>query len=58
MTQTKDGVTALHWASLNGHVAVVKEPLNGKAEVMREDNYGWTALHWASWNGGEGAAGR
>ena len=53
------GMTPLHWASWNGHAAVV-EVLVAEwanlhvaewANLHAKDNYGMTHLHQASWNG-------
>jgi Ankyrin repeats (3 copies) len=48
-TDTHGGMTALHLASFNGHLEIVKYLLqNGNANVEAKENDGWTALHWAS----------
>ncbi|KAF8528769.1 hypothetical protein BU17DRAFT_37329 [Hysterangium stoloniferum] len=46
--EDKEGETALHKASLHGHVQLVSYLLslpNGKADVHAQDNDGWTPLH-------------
>ena len=45
------GWTPLYWASLNGHVEVVKALLAAKAEVNKSSNGGTTPLHGASSKG-------
>ena len=45
------GDTALIWASLFGHVEIVKELIKAGANVNLQDKYGETALMWASQNG-------
>ena len=43
-----DGWTPLHWASLNGHLEIVKTLLAAKAEVNKSNDYGETPLYMAS----------
>lgn len=43
------GMTALHWAALNGDVTSVHNLLRWKADVNLPDNEGTIALHWAAW---------
>lgn len=46
-----DGNTALHYASMNGHLAVVNRLLDAPMiDVNFQDNEGWTALHFASFS--------
>jgi hypothetical protein len=45
--QTSSGVTALIWASMNGHEAVVRLLLERGADVMLRTSSGHTALSWA-----------
>jgi ankyrin repeat protein len=45
------GWTPLHWASLNGHVEVVKALLAAKAEVNKSIIAVWTPLYMASLRG-------
>lgn len=40
-----DGRVPAHWASINGHVEVLREL---KADVDMEDSRGWTCLHMAA----------
>jgi ankyrin repeat protein len=50
--KTINGWTALHFASINGHLEIVQYLLqNGNANVNAQKNDGWTALHFASSNG-------
>ncbi len=49
--RSKDGNTALHWASRNGHVEVVRILLQAGAKPDIQDGTGNTPLHWASRNG-------
>jgi hypothetical protein len=54
----KDGLgkTSLHWAALNGHIAVVQELIKIQPELitnekLAKDNYGHTPLHVAAESG-------
>ena len=48
----RDGQTALHWASWNGHTHVVNLLLQQKnVNINLEANSGWTALDMASYKG-------
>ncbi|BGP20059.1 palmitoyltransferase akr1 [Rhodosporidiobolus nylandii] len=48
----QQGITALHWAAINGHVAFCKELLRNGAQVdVRGGELEGTALHWAARNG-------
>jgi ankyrin repeat protein len=50
--QGSDKWTALHWASRNGHLPVVRFLVHGgQANVELKTSRGWTALHWASTTG-------
>jgi hypothetical protein len=40
--------TALHWAAVRGHEAVVRLLLDKGADIETRDGNGWTALHWAA----------
>ncbi len=42
---TQSFQTALHKASLNGHLPIVSYLLPDKADVHAKDDDGWTALH-------------
>merc|ERR1711974_455453 len=47
-----DGMSSsLHWASLNGHVEVVKSLIQAGGDVNMQSESGWTPLHCASQNG-------
>ncbi|MEZ5813845.1 MAG: ankyrin repeat domain-containing protein [Alphaproteobacteria bacterium] len=51
----EEGATALHWASLNNHVGVVRLLLGKDAKIIyASDSDGATALHWASIKGNTG----
>jgi hypothetical protein len=41
----QDGMTPLHWATLNNHADIVRMLLNSGANVKETDRYGFTALH-------------
>jgi len=43
-----DGMTPLHKAAENGHVAVIGALVKGGAHVDGEDEDGWTPLMWAA----------
>ena len=43
--------TALHWASENGHLDIVKYLVESGADINAKDYSGWTPLHVAAWNG-------
>ncbi|KAK5655836.1 hypothetical protein OQA88_5375 [Cercophora sp. LCS_1] len=43
--------TAMHWACLFGHSAVVQLLINRGGSVHMSTNKGWTAIHSASWTG-------
>ena len=43
-----NGRTALHLASINGHLDIVRLLLTEGADITIADNDGWTALHYAS----------
>ena len=43
-----DGMTALMWASVNGHDDVAELLIRIGANVNLKDNFQWTALMWAS----------
>ncbi|GAA5984945.1 hypothetical protein JCM11641_005594 [Rhodosporidiobolus odoratus] len=46
------GITALHWAAINGHLAFSKELLRQGAKVdVKGGELQGTALHWAARNG-------
>ncbi|KAG5519122.1 hypothetical protein PMAC_002210 [Pneumocystis sp. 'macacae'] len=46
------GVTALHWASINDHVDVVRYLVLNGADINAQDNeFHATPLHWAAKNG-------
>jgi ankyrin repeat protein len=47
----RKGYTALHWASANGHLPVVKALVEAGATVDLQDEQGCTPLHLASRNG-------
>ena len=48
----EDGCTALHHASMEGHVECLRVLIDSKVNMEATDKlYGWTALHWASRNG-------
>jgi ankyrin repeat protein len=46
-----DGRTALHWASLSGHMEIVKALVSQGADPSALDNCGRTALHLAATRG-------
>jgi ankyrin repeat protein len=50
----RNGLTALHWATRNGHEAIVRVLLeqNG-TNVVAKDNVELMAEYWAAWNGQE-----
>ena len=48
------GLTALIWAALKGHKAVVAQLLQAKAEIQAKYSDGYTALHYAAVYGHEG----
>ena len=51
-TQSRDGVTALMMASVNGHTEVMRALLTTGASMdMQDDVHGQTALMWASGGG-------
>jgi len=50
-----EGLTPLHYASLNGDILVLTTLLE-KGAIMKEDNYGDTPLHLAALNGHHEAA--
>ncbi|KAF9569350.1 hypothetical protein CPC08DRAFT_784021 [Agrocybe pediades] len=66
--EDREGETALHKATLNGHMQIVRYLVPGKADVHARDADGWTALHnacskgyldivrWLCENGGAAAA--
>jgi ankyrin repeat protein len=43
-----EGMTALHFASKNGHIKIVKRLLANGAEVNAENNYGFTPIALAA----------
>lgn len=45
------GNTALHWASVNGHIAVVRELIQKGADVNAKNKTNSTPLHLASGSG-------
>lgn len=45
--QTEDGKTALHIASLRGHLNFIKRLLSLGADLNSVSSNGWTALHYA-----------
>jgi ankyrin repeat protein len=46
---TREDFTALHLATYNGHIEIVKSIVEkGKADVTEKTNQGWTALEIAS----------
>jgi ankyrin repeat protein len=49
--QFNNGWTALHWASVRGHVQVFKELMEHGADIEATTLSGSTALHWACNNG-------
>jgi ankyrin repeat protein len=51
--QNEDGITGLHYASANGHEAVVKYLLTRGARVNAINQRKNSALHWAALNGHE-----
>ncbi|PNH02629.1 Ankyrin repeat domain-containing protein 1, partial [Tetrabaena socialis] len=49
--QGREGSTALHCASMEGHTEVVEALLRAGADMAAKDDAGFTALHWASQEG-------
>jgi ankyrin repeat protein len=47
----EDGTTTLHWACLNGHLAVAKVLLSHGAPIDEPNKAGHTPLHWAAIGG-------
>ncbi|MHA7877720.1 MAG: ankyrin repeat domain-containing protein [Bacteroidota bacterium] len=47
----QDGSTLLHWAAINGHIAVATLLLNRNAQIAARDQWGLTPLHWATYQG-------
>ena len=51
-SKNNDGWTALHYASYNGHLEIVKYLIETcRVDTEARDNDGWTALHFASDHG-------
>ncbi|KAH8830770.1 hypothetical protein DL96DRAFT_1707564 [Flagelloscypha sp. PMI_526] len=46
--EDREGETALHKASLNGHLSILQYLLPNRADVHARDNDGWTSLHNAA----------
>lgn len=49
--QDKKGMTALHWAAINGHVDIVERLIQEDADLNIQNNEGKTALQFAAGNG-------
>jgi ankyrin repeat protein len=49
--QSKHGLTGLHFASIGGHIAIIKELINNGASCATQSVTGSTPLHSAASNG-------
>jgi len=52
-SRDKGGLTPLHWAALNGHLAVARALLAHHADVKAVSNKGYSPLQWAASEGHE-----
>lgn len=46
--QDDDGAEPLHYAAINGHVALARFLAAARANLLAEDGFGRTPLHWAA----------